>query len=196
VRELPDPERVIAHVSQGEPTMMSLKILSAAAIVALAVPVIDSTASHAQGISKPAGGGGVVGGGGGPRMGGGGGGPHFHGGGGGPRFNGGGGPRFGGGYGGGWHRGGGGGGFVPGLIAGGIIGGALAAPGGYYGNSYGYYGSGYGPYYGGPYDDGGEVVEVAPSGGDDVAYCMQTYKSYNPRTGTYLGYDGLRHACP
>lgn len=181
--------------------MISLKILSAAAILTLAVPVIASTASHAQGISKPAGGGGG-GGGGGPRIGGGGGpGPSFGGGGGGPRFSGGGGgPRFGGGggprYYGGGHRHGGGG-FIPGVIAGGIIGGALAAPGGYYG-SYGYYGNSYynSPYYGGPYDDGGEVVEVAPSGGDDVAYCMQTYKSYNPRTGTYLGYDGLRHPCP
>jgi hypothetical protein len=25
---------------------------------------------------------------------------------------------------------------------------------------------------------------------------MQTYKSYNPRTGTYLGYDGQQHPCP
>ncbi|UZE46674.1 BA14K family protein [Rhodopseudomonas sp. P2A-2r] len=177
---------------------MNLKLLSAVAVMALAIPALTPTASFAQ-VDKGgavAGGGGprVGGGGGGPRMGGGGG-PQFHGGGGGPRFNGGGGPRYGGGYGGGgWHHRGGGGGFVPGLIAGGIIGGALAAPGGYYGNSYSYYGNG--PYYGGPYDDGGEVVEVAPSGGDDVAYCMQTYKSYNPRTGTYLGYDGLRHACP
>ncbi|KQW21356.1 hypothetical protein ASC80_14815 [Afipia sp. Root123D2] len=30
----------------------------------------------------------------------------------------------------------------------------------------------------------------------DVAYCQQRFKSYNVRTGTYLGYDGLRHACP
>jgi hypothetical protein len=41
------------------------------------------------------------------------------------------------------------------------------------------------------------VVEVAPdTGGGDVDYCIRTYKSYNVRTGTYLGYDGLRHACP
>ncbi len=29
-----------------------------------------------------------------------------------------------------------------------------------------------------------------------VAYCMQTYKSYDPQSGTYLGYDGQRHPCP
>ncbi|MGR7995061.1 MULTISPECIES: BA14K family protein [unclassified Xanthobacter] len=31
---------------------------------------------------------------------------------------------------------------------------------------------------------------------DAVAYCMQRYRSYDPRTGTYLGYDGYRHPCP
>nr|WP_272904170.1 BA14K family protein [Xanthobacter agilis] len=25
---------------------------------------------------------------------------------------------------------------------------------------------------------------------------MQRYRSYNPRTGTYTGYDGLQHPCP
>ena len=61
-------------------------------------------------------------------------------------------------------------------------------------NSYGYYdGPGYGYYDEGYYDDAPAVV--GQGGGDDVGYCMQTYKSYNPRTGTYLGYDGLRHPC-
>jgi len=31
---------------------------------------------------------------------------------------------------------------------------------------------------------------------DAVAYCMNRYRSYDPRSGTYLGYDGLRHPCP
>jgi len=31
---------------------------------------------------------------------------------------------------------------------------------------------------------------------DAVAYCMQRFRSYNPRTGTYTGYDGLQHPCP
>ena len=30
----------------------------------------------------------------------------------------------------------------------------------------------------------------------DMAWCMNRYKSYDPYTKTYLGYDGLRHGCP
>jgi hypothetical protein len=67
-----------------------------------------------------------------------------------------------------------------GLVAGALIGGALASP--YY--APGYYGPAYGvPAYGPPPDDG-------------LAYCMQRYKSYDPGSGTYLGYDGYRHPCP
>jgi hypothetical protein len=25
---------------------------------------------------------------------------------------------------------------------------------------------------------------------------MQRYRSYDPRSGTYMGYDGQRHPCP
>jgi hypothetical protein len=35
-----------------------------------------------------------------------------------------------------------------------------------------------------------------PTGGDPVTYCMQRFRSYDPRSGTYLGYDGYRHPCP
>jgi len=28
------------------------------------------------------------------------------------------------------------------------------------------------------------------------AYCMRRFRSYDPGTGTYLGYDGVRHPCP
>lgn len=31
---------------------------------------------------------------------------------------------------------------------------------------------------------------------DPVSYCVQRFKSYDQASGTYLGYDGLRHACP
>jgi len=76
------------------------------------------------------------------------------------------------------HRGGGwggGGAVLGGLAAGAIIGGALAAQ--------------QRPYY---YDRG-----YAYGPGDDaVAYCMSRFKSYDPRSGTYLGYDGYRHSCP
>jgi hypothetical protein len=101
---------------------------------------------------------------------------------------GGGGPRYsGGGH---WHGGHGYrrygyGGFGTGLV----IGGALGSSYGYYGAApYGYYDDGY-------YDDE-PAVAVAPAGGDDVEYCRRTYRSYDVRSGTYLGYDGQRHACP
>lgn len=95
----------------------------------------------------------------------------------------------GGGYG--WRGGGWGwGGVGAGLAAGAIIGGVLAAP--YY------YGGG--PYYaygGGPYYAPAPGYYAQPYGGDDaVAYCMQRYRSYDPRSGTFLGNDGYRHPCP
>jgi BA14K-like protein len=103
----------------------------------------------------------------------------------------------GGGWGGGWRGGGwrgrGWGGAGAGFVAGALLGGALVGPG-YYGY-YGYYGPG--PYYGPEpyYADPGPYADPA-GGGDPVAYCMQRFKSYDPRSGTYLGYDGLRHPCP
>jgi hypothetical protein len=33
-------------------------------------------------------------------------------------------------------------------------------------------------------------------GGGGSAYCAQRYRSYDPASGTFLGYDGLRHPCP
>jgi BA14K-like protein len=110
--------------------------------------------------------------------------------------------RYSSGYGGGWQGGHryrrGGGGYIPGAVAGAVIGGALASSYAYYGGP-GYYSSGYYPGY---YDDTGyddsAVVAVAPApvGDDAVAYCTQTYRSYDLASGTYLGFDGLRHPCP
>ena len=168
--------------------MISLKVLSTAAAMALVLPIVLPSASFAQqqhrsgaprGAANAHPGGGGMRPGGGFRPGGGGGGPRFSGGG----YHGGGG----------YYRGGGGGAFIPGLAAGAIIGGAIASQG---------YGPGYyaapGPgYYDEGYDDGAVAVAPAPGGGgDDVAYCMQTYRSYDPRSGTYLGNDGYRHPCP
>lgn len=31
---------------------------------------------------------------------------------------------------------------------------------------------------------------------DAVAYCMNRFRSYNPQTGVYVGYDGYYHRCP
>jgi hypothetical protein len=71
-------------------------------------------------------------------------------------------------------------GVAAGVIGGAIIGNAIAnSQPTYYGPP---------PYYGPGY--------YAPPPGDAVAYCMQRFKSYDPGSGTYLGYDGLRHPCP
>jgi len=85
---------------------------------------------------------------------------------------------------GGWHRGGGWGwGAGAGFAAGALLGGALASR----------------PYYYGPGYYEGYAYEPAPvygGGGGDEAYCMRRFRSYDPASGTYLGYDGLRHPCP
>jgi hypothetical protein len=66
--------------------------------------------------------------------------------------------------------------------------------------AYPYYGGGYGPYYPGPYYPApayyGGPGYAGPPNGDAVGYCMQQFRSYDPRSGTYLGYDGYRHPCP
>ena len=92
-----------------------------------------------------------------------------------------------------------------------IIGGAYAAsrPWGYYDNSYGdyAYAPGYRYGYGNSYNDyayspgyrssgGPSYTYEYSSGGDAVAYCKQRFRSYDPATGTYLGYDGQRHPSP
>lgn len=63
--------------------------------------------------------------------------------------------------------------------------------GGYGGGIY----FGGGPYWGDAYgyDD---YIDAPVAVGGDVAYCMRRFKSYDPRSGTYLGFDGLRHPCP
>ena len=104
---------------------------------------------------------------------------------------------FRGGYNRGGYRGGyGGAGVGLGFVAGALIGGALLGatqPYGYY--RQGGYDPGYG--YAPDYDQDDVVVAPAPyAGGGAVAYCQQRFRSYDPGTGTYLGFDGLRHPCP
>jgi len=89
--------------------------------------------------------------------------------------------------------------------------GAVAAGGLAFGN-YGYYNDGYydpsGDSY--AYDDGSTYSTGVPlvafdqspasaavdqAMGGDPAYCAKRYRSYDPASGTYLGYDGLRHPC-
>ena len=66
-------------------------------------------------------------------------------------------------------------------IIGGLILGQALGDGYYYGDNYDY-GYGYGTGY---YDGGGSV-----------AYCERRFRSYDPASGTYMGFDGLRHSCP
>jgi hypothetical protein len=92
------------------------------------------------------------------------------------------------------YRGGGYAGAGLGLAAGALIGGAIVGATRPYG--YGY--SGYDPdYYGyAPGYDPGYVAVSPYGGGSEVAYCQQRFRSYDPGSGTYLGFDGLRHPCP
>lgn len=43
---------------------------------------------------------------------------------------------------------------------------------------------------------GGAIASSAAPANSAVAYCMNRFKSYDPASGTYLGYDGFRHPCP
>jgi hypothetical protein len=67
---------------------------------------------------------------------------------------------------------------VAGLAAGALIGGAIA--------------SAQQPVYAAP----PPPYAVARGGDADwIAYCSQRYRSFDPASGTYLGYDGQRHMC-
>lgn len=98
-------------------------------------------------------------------------------------------------------------GFAAGAAAAGLATGAAVAAGDYgYGYDPYYYGDNYayGPdYYGDSYAfDAGPAVgfdQPVPVEGPvagDASYCAQRYRSYDPASGTYLGFDGLRHPCP
>lgn len=54
-----------------------------------------------------------------------------------------------------------------------------------------------------PYAPAGTFLGVPSAAAGAYAYepataqeCAQRFKSYNPRSGTYLGRDGYRHSCP
>ena len=50
--------------------------------------------------------------------------------------------------------------------------------------------------YGDPYPGQAGAGYAVEGDQGSVAYCEQTFKSYDPASGTYLGYDGQRHSCP
>jgi hypothetical protein len=89
---------------------------------------------------------------------------------------------------------------VAAVAAGALIGGAIASQNqGYYpaAENQGYYPAATYPVYSDPgYGGYNDAAPVVYNNGDSVAYCEQTYRSYDPASGTYLGYDGFRHPCP
>jgi BA14K-like protein len=90
---------------------------------------------------------------------------------------------------GGWHGGGHGFGWGAGALAAGVIGGAVAAA------TSPWWGPDYYDYY--DYSPGYVYAPApAPAIGGSVAWCEAHFRSYNPATGTYLGFDGLQHPCP
>lgn len=43
---------------------------------------------------------------------------------------------------------------------------------------------------------GSAIANSRAQAAENDAYCSQRFKSYDPSSGTYLGYDGMRHPCP
>ena len=43
---------------------------------------------------------------------------------------------------------------------------------------------------------GGAIIADQARRGNAIEYCMQRYRSYDPESMTYMGFDGLRHPCP
>lgn len=83
-------------------------------------------------------------------------------------------------YRGGYYRGGRGfpvgAGIAAGVVAGALLGGALSAAGR--------------PAY------AAEPVYGGGAQADAVDYCASRFRSYDPSSGTYVGYDGVRRSCP
>ena len=68
---------------------------------------------------------------------------------------------------------------------------------GYYGAAAGAIGAG--AYYGGYGYGSDQYYDYDPGQGssaESTNSCAARFRSYNPATGTYLGYDGLNHPCP
>jgi BA14K-like protein len=72
-----------------------------------------------------------------------------------------------------------------------IIGGLVAAPH-YYEGPYPYY---YYPYYYPGYYAPRYVGPIGYGAPGWEAYCFSRYRSFDPISGTYLGYDGMRRYC-
>jgi BA14K-like protein len=69
----------------------------------------------------------------------------------------------------------------------------VGVPSDYYYGPPTYYAPGY---YGDQYSDGGPATGPSPLGDTSASNCAQTYSSYDPQSGTYIGDDGMVHPCP
>jgi hypothetical protein len=76
------------------------------------------------------------------------------------------------------------------LATGALIGGAIAT------QDQGYYPVQTYPAYSDPGYVYSDAAPTVYNNGGSVAYCEQAYRSYDPASGSYLGYDGFRHPCP
>lgn len=83
---------------------------------------------------------------------------------------------------------------IAGLAAGALLGGIIAGPRSYV--APGYYAPGY---YAPGYYDPPRVVyspgRYQPWSAAWYSYCEARYRSFDPRSGTFMGYDGRRHFC-
>jgi hypothetical protein len=98
-------------------------------------------------------------------------------------------------WGGGWNRGwrSSRGWWGPGFAAG-VIGGAILGSQPW---NNGYYDPGYAYAPGYAYEPGYTYAQPGYAAPErDDAYCQQRFRSYDRASGTYLGYDGVRHPCP
>jgi BA14K-like protein len=73
-----------------------------------------------------------------------------------------------------------------GFAAGVLLGSAFASQPSYYRGHPSY------PYYSPAYPAYGPYSAADPA----AAYCMRRFRSYDPATGMYVGFDGYRHPCP
>jgi BA14K-like protein len=46
------------------------------------------------------------------------------------------------------------------------------------------------------YNDYAPGMQVGAAGRGDTERCAMRFRSYDPATGTYMGFDGVPHACP
>lgn len=62
-------------------------------------------------------------------------------------------------------------------------------------HDFAFFGLGFAPYYDYGYDDYYYPSYSYAYAGSHVRWCLDHYRTYNPRTNSFIGSDGYRHAC-